>query len=220
MPSSAARPSSGATPADTAGLRDPEGAAVRPERRSFIWTLLVTAVVGWVASGILVIERLRVYADANYITSCDISPWVSCGTVFQTWQAAIFGFPNPLIGIVAFAVVITTAMGLLAGARFARWYWIGLQVGVTLGMVFVVWLWSQALFDIYVLCIYCIVVWAAMIPLFVFTTIRNLAAGAIPAPAGLVRFLTDWAWPLVVLLWVATAASIFFRFLNSFVGGQ
>ncbi|MCC9204506.1 vitamin K epoxide reductase family protein [Arthrobacter sp. zg-Y769] len=180
--------------------------------------MLVTAVVGWVASGILVIERLRVYADAGYITSCDISPWVSCGTVFQTWQAAIFGFPNPLIGIVAFAVVITTAMGLLAGARFARWYWIGLQIGVTLGMVFVVWLWSQALFDIYVLCIYCIVVWAAMIPLFVFTTIRNLAAGTIPAPAGLIRFLTDWAWPIVVLLWVATAASIFFRFLNSFVG--
>ncbi|WP_370647256.1 vitamin K epoxide reductase family protein [Arthrobacter sp. zg-Y1116] len=218
MPSSAARPSSGATPDEAADPRDQAAAAVRPERRSFAWTLLVTSVVGWVASGILVIERLHVYADADYITSCDISPWVSCGTVFQTWQAAIFGFPNPLIGIVAFAVVITTAMGLLAGARFARWYWIGLQIGVTLGMVFVVWLWSQALFDIYVLCIYCIVVWAAMIPLFVFTTIRNLTAGTIPAPAGLVRFLTDWAWPIVVLLWVATAASIFFRFLNSFLG--
>ncbi|MCC3275000.1 vitamin K epoxide reductase family protein [Arthrobacter sp. zg-Y20] len=183
-----------------------------------MWTLLATSVIGWLASGILVIERLHVYADANYITSCDISPWVSCGTVFQTWQASLFGFPNPLIGIVAFAVTITTAVGLLARAQFARWYWVGLQAGVTLGMVFVVWLWSQALFDIYVLCIYCIVVWAAMIPLFVFTTIRNLAAGVIPAPAGLVRFLTEWAWAIVVLLWVATAASIFFRFMNSFIG--
>ena len=188
-----------------------------PER-AIAWILLVTGAVGWIGSAILVLERLRVYADANYITSCDISPWVSCGTVFKTWQASIFGFPNPLIGIVAFAVVITTAVAMLAGASFKRWYWLGLQAGVTLGMVFVVWLWSQALFDIYVLCIYCIVVWAAMIPLFVFTTIRNLAAGVIPAPAGLVRFLTEWAWAIVVLLWVATAASIFFRFLNSFIG--
>ncbi|MDM7989509.1 vitamin K epoxide reductase family protein [Arthrobacter sp. zg-Y877] len=219
MPSSAARPSPGTVPAEASGAGTTAAPAVRPERRSFIWTLLLTAAVGWIASGILVIERLRVYADADYITSCDINPWVSCGTVFQTWQASIFGFPNPLIGIVAFAVVITTAAGLLAGAQFARWYWIELQIGVTLGMVFVVWLWSQALFDIYVLCIYCIVVWAAMIPLFVFTTIRNLAAGTIPAPANLVRFLTDWSWPIVVLLWIATAASIFFRFLNSFVGG-
>ena len=219
MPSSAARPSPGNVSPEPSRVRGGEAEAVPRERRSFMWTLLITAVVGWIASGILVIERLRVYADAGYITSCDINPWVSCGTVFQTWQASIFGFPNPLIGIVAFAVVITTAMGLLAGARFARWYWIGLQIGVTLGMAFVVWLWSQALFDIYVLCIYCIVVWAAMIPLFVFTTIRNLASGVIPASAGLVRFLTDWAWAIVVLLWVATAASIFFRFLNSFIGG-
>ncbi len=186
--------------------------------RGFAWIMLVTGVVGWLASGVLVLERLRVFADANYITSCDINPWVSCGTVFKTWQAAIFGFPNPLIGIVAFAVIITSAMGMLAGARYARWYWLGMQAGVTLGMVFVVWLWSQALFDIYVLCIYCIVVWAAMIPLFVFTTVRNLAHGVIPAPAGLVKFLSEWAWVIVALLWVATAASIFFRFMNSFIG--
>ena len=218
MPSSAASSSSRTRPAGSDPVRDTAGRAAPPERAAFIWTLLVTSVVGWIASGILVIERLHVYADADYITSCDISPWVSCGTVFQTWQASLFGFPNPLIGIVAFAVVITTAVGLLARARFARWYWIGLQIGVTLGMVFVVWLWSQALFDIYVLCIYCIVVWAAMIPLFVFTTVRNLAAGVIPAPAGLVRFLGEWAWAIVVLLWVATAASIFFRFMNSFIG--
>ena len=219
MPSSAARPSTGNVSPESSRDQGRGAAAAPRERRSFMWTLLVTAVVGWIASGILVIERLHVYADAGYITSCDINPWVSCGTVFQTWQASIFGFPNPLIGIVAFAVVITTAMGLLAGARFARWYWISLQIGVTAGMAFVIWLWSQALFDIYVLCIYCIVVWAAMIPLFVFTTIRNLAAGVIPAPAGLIRFLTDWGWAIVVLLWVATAASIFFRFLNSFIGG-
>ena len=188
-----------------------------PER-GFPWILLVTGIVGWLASAVLVLERLRLYADANYITSCDISPWVSCGTVFQTWQASIFGFPNPLIGIVAFAVVITTAVAMLAGARLKRWYWLGLQAGVTLGMVFVVWLWSQALFDIYVLCIYCMVVWTAMIPMFVFTTVRNMAHGVLPAPAGLVKFASDWAWVIVVLLWVATAASIFFRFINSFLG--
>ncbi|MFZ3452278.1 vitamin K epoxide reductase family protein [Arthrobacter sp. 7Tela_A1] len=187
-------------------------------QRPFAWLVLITSIVGWLGSGILVVERLRVYADADYITSCDISPWVSCGTVFQTWQASLFGFPNPLIGIIAFAVTVTVAMSMFAGARFSRWYWAAFQAGVTLGMVFVVWLWSQALFDIYVLCIYCIVVWTAMIPLFVFTTVRNLAHGVIPAPRGLVRFVSEWAWAITALLWIATAASIFFRFMNSFLG--
>ncbi len=44
------------------------------------------------------------------------------------------------------------------------------------------------------------------------------AHGTIPAPAALSRFLADWAWVIVVLLWVATAASVLFRFLPVFLG--
>ncbi|NJC22605.1 putative membrane protein [Arthrobacter pigmenti] len=186
--------------------------------RPLAFILLITGTVGWIASAILVLERLAVYEDSGHVTSCDVNPWVSCGRVFQTWQASLFGFPNPLIGIVAFAVIITTTAALLAGARLARWYWLGLQAGVTAGFVFVVWLWSQALFDIHILCIYCMVVWAAMIPLLVLLTIRNLDRGVLPAPRGLVRFLTEWAWAIVVLLWVGTAASVFFSFLPVFTG--
>ena len=187
-------------------------------RRPFALVLLVTGVIGWVASAILVLERLQLYKDPGHVTSCDINPWVSCGQVMGTWQSELFGFPNPLIGIVAFAVVITTAMTILAGARLGRWYWAGLQVGVTLGAVFVIWLWSQALFAIYILCLYCMIVWAAMIPLFLLLTVRNLAHGIIPAPPRLVRFATEWAWTLVAIAYVGVAASVFFRFFATFTG--
>ncbi|MBU8578858.1 MULTISPECIES: vitamin K epoxide reductase family protein [Brevibacterium] len=178
----------------------------------FAVVLLATGVIGWVASAILVSERLALYENPAHVTSCDINPWVSCGKVMGSWQSELFGFPNPLIGIVAFAVVITTGMALLAGAQLARWYWIGLQIGVSLGSVFVIWLWSQALFDLYLLCLYCMIVWAAMIPLVLLLTIRNLVHGAIPAPAGLVRFTADWAGTLVALTYLAVAASVFIRF--------
>ncbi|MFF0905671.1 UNVERIFIED_CONTAM: vitamin K epoxide reductase family protein [Kocuria sp. CPCC 205316] len=184
--------------------------------RPFAVLLLIPGIIGWVASAVLVLERLALYRDQGYVTSCDINPWVSCGQVMGTWQSELFGFPNPLLGIVAFAVVLTTAMALLSGARFGRWYWVGLQVGVTLGAVFVIWLWSQALFSIYVLCLYCMIVWAAMIPLFLLLTVRNLAHGIIPAPAALVRFASEWAWMLVALSYVAAAASVFFRFFTAF----
>ncbi|MEX5270901.1 vitamin K epoxide reductase family protein [Kocuria sabuli] len=187
-------------------------------RRPFAVLLLSTGIIGWVASAILVLERLALYQDPDHVTSCDINPWVSCGQVMGTWQSQLFGFPNPLIGIVAFAVVITTAMALLSGARFGRWYWAGLQIGVTLGTVFVLWLWSQALFSIYILCLYCMIVWAAMIPLFLLLTVRNLAHGIIPAPPGLVRFASEWAWMLVAISYVAVAASVFFRFFTAFTG--
>ncbi|PKZ37021.1 hypothetical protein CYJ75_12525 [Kocuria rhizophila] len=186
--------------------------------RPFALILLVTGAIGWIASGILVLERLALYRDPGHVTSCDINPWVSCGQVMGTWQSELLGFPNPLIGIVAFAVVITTAMAALSGARFGRWYWVGLQAGVTAGAVFAIWLWSQALFSIYILCLYCMIVWAAMIPLTILLTVRNLVHGVIPASATLVRFAAEWAWTLVAITYVAVAASVFFRFFTAFTG--
>ncbi len=186
--------------------------------RPFAWLLLITGVVGWLASGALVLEKLEVLKDPDHVTVCDVNPWISCGQVMQTPQSSVFGFPNMFIGIVAFAVIITTAMGILAGARFARWYWLGLQTGVTLGFVFVIWLWSQALYSIHVLCPFCMVVWAAMIPLFVWTTARNVSHGVIRLPAGPSRLLGESGWIITTLLYIAVVATIFFAFLPVFIG--
>ncbi|MBO1268733.1 vitamin K epoxide reductase family protein [Arthrobacter cavernae] len=186
--------------------------------KPFAWLLLITGVIGWLASGTLVLEKLETLKDPGHITLCDVNPWVSCGAVMQTWQSSVFGFPNMFIGIVAFAVIITTAMGLLAGARFSRGYWLGLQAGVTLGFAFVAWLWFQALYVIHVLCPFCMVVWTMMIPLFVWVTIRNITHGVIKAPAGLAKLLGDSGWIITALLYVAVAASIFFAFIQVFAG--
>ncbi|WP_311214596.1 MULTISPECIES: vitamin K epoxide reductase family protein [unclassified Arthrobacter] len=184
----------------------------------FGWLLVITGVVGWLASGALVLEKLEVLKDPDYKTVCDVNPWISCGQVMQTWQSSVFGFPNMFIGIVAFAIIITTGMALLSGATFARWYWAGLQAGVTLGFVFVVWLWSQALYSIHILCPFCMIVWAAMIPLFVWVTARNITHGVIKVPAGTARVVGEFGWIITALLYVAVAATIFFAFSHVFLG--
>ncbi|MEV8084147.1 vitamin K epoxide reductase family protein [Pseudarthrobacter oxydans] len=200
---------------------DSSAAAARPRMtrdRPLGWLMVITGVVGWLASGTLVLEKLEVLKDPNHTTVCDVNPWISCGQVMQTWQSSLFGFPNMFIGIVAFAIAITVGMSLLAGAQFARWYWVGLQAGVTLGFAFVVWLWSQALYVIHILCPFCMVVWAAMIPLFVWVTIRNISAGVIPAPSNAARILGDSGWIITALLYVAVIATIFFAFIQVFAG--
>ena len=65
-------------------------------------------------------------------------------------------------------------MGLLAGARFAGWFWAGVQGGVTFAVVFLHWLMYQSLYVIGALCPYCMIVWAVTIPIFWHVTIRNL----------------------------------------------
>ncbi|WP_420792141.1 vitamin K epoxide reductase family protein [Arthrobacter agilis] len=197
---------------------DTDAAAPAITRRvPFGIMLVVTGITGWIAAGILILEKLQLLKDPAHVISCDINPWVSCGRVMETWQSEVFGFPNPFIGLVGFTIIITTGMALLAGARFDRWYWVGLQAGVALGAVFAIWLWSQALFDIYILCLYCMIVWAAMIPLVILTTVRNLVHGVIPAPRALTRVLGEWVGPIIVVAYLAVAASVFFRFLHVFI---
>ncbi|GAB4100231.1 vitamin K epoxide reductase family protein [Sinomonas halotolerans] len=214
-------PQTNAAPASAStGSGSPEPDLSLPgalRRIPFAWTLAALSVVGWLASGALVLEKIEKLKNPEHVTVCDVNPWVSCGEVMDTWQSSVFGFPNMFIGIVAFAITLTTAMGILAGARFGRWYWIGLQVGVTAGFAFVVWLWSQALYAIGILCPFCMVVWAAMIPMFVLTTVRNAVHGIIPVPPALARALRDWTWVIVAVLYLGVIASVFFRFIHMFV---
>ncbi len=181
------------------------------------WLLTLTGLVGWGASATLVWERLNLYENPLHKTSCDVNPLVSCGTVMQTPQAAVFGFPNPLIGIVGFALVVAFGFALLSGARFARWLWVCIWLGVAAAALFLIWLWSQALFEIVKLCIYCMVAWAATIPLFTVLTGALLARGTVGAPAGLRRLAAEWTWVAVIVIYVAVIASVLAVFLPLFM---
>lgn len=181
------------------------------------WLYVIGGIIGFLAAGELVLDELALLKDPNHITSCDINPLISCGTVMKSAQAHLFGFPNPFIGIVAFGVIITVGASLLSGARFARWYWLTLNVGIALGFVFCVWLWSQAVYVIGALCIYCMIVWAVMIVLLVHTTVRNLSHGVIPASPKVAAIAQDAAWPVAVLLALGVVVSIFLRFAGLFI---
>lgn len=157
--------------------------------RIVAWTLTVGGLIAFIASFTLTIERIELLKNPDYVPSCSFNPVLSCGSVMKTWQAALFGFPNPLIGVAAFAVVMTVGVGIFAGARYAGWFWAGLQVGVTLGMIFICWLISQSLYSIDALCPYCMVVWAMMIPIFVFVSVRNAHASGLTSRSGFVAFL-------------------------------
>ena len=85
--------------------------------RATAWVLTVGGFLGLLAALALTIERIELLQDASYVPSCSLNPVLSCGTVMTTEQAALFGFPNPIIGIVAFTVVLVT--GVLTLARIA-----------------------------------------------------------------------------------------------------
>ena len=158
-----------------------------PSERGLAWLLLVGGLLGLVASFVLAVEKYALLADPSYVPTCSLNPVLSCGSIMSSAQAEAFGFPNPLLGIAGFAVVASTGAALVAGARVAGWFWGGLQVGVSLGVVFVHWLIFSSLYRIGALCPYCMVVWAVTVPMFWYVTVHNATAITSRLPPWLAR---------------------------------
>jgi uncharacterized membrane protein len=175
---------------------------------SAVW-ILIAGVLGLAAAVTLTVEKVELLINPAYVPSCSINPVLSCGSVMVTPQASVFGFPNSLIGIVAFTVVLVTGVLAVARVTLPRWYWAGLAVGTLLGTVFVHWLIVQSLYHIGALCPYCMVVWAVTIPLLVV-----VASIALTPDGGnpVARFLHQWRWSLVALWFTALILMILLRF--------
>lgn len=174
--------------------------------------LIVAGLLGLAASAVLTIDKFRILADPGYKPGCSINAVVSCGSVMTTRQAEVFGFPNSLIGIAAFAVVITVGVIAAAQVPLPRWIWIGLWAGTALGVGFVHWLMYQTLYEIGALCPYCMVVWLVTVSVLASAGTRVFAG--VPGVGVVVRL----RWVLVAVWVVCVVAAIWQRFGSAVLG--
>lgn len=121
-------------------------------------TMLAFGIVGLIASFVLAVEEFHLLKDPTTTLSCSFNLVLNCSTVMQTWQASVFGFPNMFIGLMAFPVVIVVAALGLARARMPRWFYVWANIGYLLGAIFAYWLFFNSLYNIQVLCPWCLVV--------------------------------------------------------------
>ena len=163
--------------------------------------LIIAGAIGFAAAFALTLDKVHMLENPNAQLSCNFSVLIGCSTNLASWQGSLFGFPNPLIGLAAWSVVVTIGVGILSGARFARWFWIGLNLGVTGAMAFVIWLITQSIFVLDVLCPWCMVTWAVTIPTFLAVTLFNLKSGHIPVTESIRRAATGaYSWLFVITI--------------------
>lgn len=121
--------------------------------------MLFGAASGFIASFLLTIDKIKILKDAQFNPSCNINEVLNCKSVMLSKQAEVFGFPNSLIGIGAFAIFIAVAIAILGNVKFPRWFISIALRGTILGVIFSHWLAYQTTFVIGALCPYCMVAW-------------------------------------------------------------
>ena len=173
---------------------------------------IIAGVLGWWAAFNLILDKILVLeAQIEGVEAdldCNFSLLVNCGVNLESWQGEVFGFPNPIIGLAGFVAPIAVGVALLAGARFARWFWITFAVGVAGALAFCIWLMSQSFFELFTLCLWCMLVWSVTIPLFWTLWLFILSRGIIPVPPRAQRFFAKaftWVPFITVVSYVIVA---------------
>lgn len=183
--------------------------------RAFPYILLTSGALGLYASFVLTIHKIKILKDPSFIPDCNINPIFSCGSIMKTSQAEIFGMPNTLFGIVAFSVIITIGVGMLFGAKFSRWFWRFLNLGVLAGLASVVYLFFQGIYRINAICPYCALTWAVVIALTLYVTLWNLRQGFLPVPKRgqkVIKFLQTNHAGALIMIYVAIVVLLLNRF--------
>ena len=198
--------------AEHAGDLTPDSPSTARVPAAGAWFVLIAGVVGLVASMTLTVQKIKILLNPSYVPSCNINPIVSCGSVMVTPQASVLGFPNPLLGIAGFTVVIVTGVLAVGKVPLPQWYWVGLTVGLVIGCVFVHWLIFQSLYRIGALCPYCMVVWVVTVSLLVVVASIAFRPVLQRSEDGIAWTLYRWRWSIAVLWLTAVFLLIMVRF--------
>lgn len=171
--------------------------------------LAIGSIAGLVAAFELTMDKIRILENPDYIPACNFSILMSCKSVIESDQGQAFGFPNPIVGLIGFGITLAIGVALAAGARLPRWYMVGAVLGLTFGIGWVQWFAYQTIFNIGVLCPWCMVVWTVMAPMWWYTLLHTIGRFT---TAGWVRTLRAWHLIPVVLWYLLVIGTILVHF--------
>ncbi|ARP73951.1 hypothetical protein LK07_05310 [Streptomyces pluripotens] len=180
--------------------RDAHAPRVVGGSRAFALLLVITGAAGLLAAWVITLDKFKILEykveGKTFTPSCSVNAVVSCSNVMESKQASVFGFPNPMLGLVCYGIVICVGMSLLARTRFPRWYWLTFNLGTLFGVCFVTWLQFQTLYRINALCLWCSLAWVATIIMFWYVTTFNIRNDFLPVPRPVKKFVAEFTWVL------------------------
>lgn len=172
---------------------------------------LLFSLVGLLASFIITWEKVELLKDPKHVTSCSINPLLSCQNVMQSDEASVFGFPNPLLGIIGFSMIFAFGFIALFIKKFPPVIYIFLVSGLGFAVAFSTWLFSQATFHIGAICLYCVAVWLCSYMMF-FDVLALLISKKLGKDD-----IAGWGWLVGLTGWLILISIILVRYWDQFM---
>jgi uncharacterized membrane protein len=185
-------------------------------QKSYPYILIVGSVIGLLASFILTVDTIKFIENPNVSVLCNINPLISCTSIAKEWQSHVLGFPNSLLGILAFSMLFAIGIMLISGGRSKKPLWLLVNLGTTAAMLFVMWFFFESVYRIGALCLYCMITWAVSWPLFLYTTVWNYRENHFNFWPSFFHFISKYHIQILIAWYAIILLLILFQFRNFF----
>jgi len=119
--------------------------------------------IGLVASFLETLEYQELLKNAHTVLTCDLNSVFSCSSVLNAWQSKVFGFPNSLLCMVFFTLMLGTALARLTGSFLVKKLRLTMQGFALFFLCFGLWFLWQSTYHIRALCILCLFCFGALL---------------------------------------------------------
>ncbi len=185
-------------------------------QKFYPYILIIGSIIGLMASFVLTVDTIDIIKNPSVQLPCNINPFISCVSVASTWQSKVFGFPNSLLGIAAFAMLFAVGVMLLSGGRSKKPLWLLVNLGTLAAIIFVMWFFFESVYRIGSLCLYCMITWAVTWPLFLYTTIWNFREEHFNFGKKLFHFISNNHIQILIIGYLIPILLILLRFKDFF----
>ena len=81
--------------------------------RKFLASLIIAGgFFGLYAAFTITMNKIELIANPNFVPTCNINPWLDCGTVMKSKWGTLFGFPNSIAGVGLYSMALLTGVTL------------------------------------------------------------------------------------------------------------
>lgn len=183
----------------------------RIPRLSSLWIILFS-LLGLLASLELWRTEMLHRAQPGRGLGCSLNNVVDCrGAMESAAGHLLFGIPNSIFGMLAFAALFAAGIYLIAGGRVPKWGLLLFVIGTSAGLVAVIFFLATSVFQLHSLCPYCFLTWVATIFLAWLSYALWVRAAATPLrPLGGARRVLVGYWWLGAILSVAVIVAVLF----------
>ncbi|HEU5121470.1 MAG TPA: vitamin K epoxide reductase family protein [Candidatus Saccharimonadales bacterium] len=131
--------------------------------RSRFLILTIGAAIGLVAAFMQTIEKLVLLENKEAILPCNLNDIFNCSTVLSAPQSSLFGFPNSLICIMIFTLLLTVGIVGMTKSRMTRKFLFGMQALAFFMLLFALWFLFTSTYVIGAICVFCLICFAGLL---------------------------------------------------------